>query len=287
MKYLDDELLKAYKYDLSQCPNIEDISSPLINISDVLKAHYILADYFTDPSANIEAETMMVGVRSYDLLYSAVCRQTCSYGHKSKYTDTLEICSTLFFGLVKDHAFHDGNKRTALLTLLNQMLMFGYYPNSSIYEFEKLVVAIAANKLEAKYNNAWKKFRKQDDQDIKVIAYLIRKMVDKKNSAYHNSITMKEFVKALEEQGVQCEHTGPKIKFTRMVPRRIFPKVYTYAINFYGWTRLVEAKMARDTLDELHITEEFPTSQSLFEGREPLYKIVAQFEEPLRRLKDK
>ena len=26
----------------------------------------------------------------------------------------IDISSTLFYGLVKDHAFHDGNKRTAV-----------------------------------------------------------------------------------------------------------------------------------------------------------------------------
>ena len=30
-----------------------------------------------------------------------------------------------------------------------------------------------------------------------------------------------------------------------------------YTTNFYGWTRPVTAKMARDTCDTLHLSEEY------------------------------
>ena len=176
MKYLPEDLSQAFDHDLKQCPDFNEIIKPLINVSDVLKAHYILADYFTDPTADAEIEKMLVGVRSFDLLASAICRQTCSYAGRMKYTDPLEICATLFFGLVKDHAFHDGNKRTALLTLLNQLHSYGYYPKSGIYDFEKLVVAVADNKIESKYNKAWKKFKTSDDQTISQDLRLSRRL---------------------------------------------------------------------------------------------------------------
>lgn len=66
----------------------------------------------------------------------------------------------MFYGLVKDHAFHDGNKRTALLTLLNQLQAYNYYPTSKILDFEKLVLAIADNTLSKKYANVWKNSKK-------------------------------------------------------------------------------------------------------------------------------
>ena len=102
---------------------------------------------------------MLVGIRSYDLLNSAICRQTVSYGGVKKYKDPIEICSTLFFGLVKDHAFNDGNKRTALLTLLNQLQLYGYFPKNKIKDFEKLVVSVAEGSLETKYSLIWKKIK--------------------------------------------------------------------------------------------------------------------------------
>ena len=286
MKYLPKQLRDAFEYDVSQCPDYDEIRKPLVNVSDVLKAHYILADYFTDPTANGEVESMLVGVRSFNLLTSAICRQICGYNGRRKYTDNIEICATLFFGLVKNHAFHDGNKRTALLTLLAQLQSYNYYPIAKINEFEKLVLSVADDSLPIKYKYAWKKFAKKDDAIIHTIAYLLRRMVENKNTAFRCDISMKEFIHALEKQGVVCERNGLKTKLIRKSKKGIFPKTYTYFINYYGDTRVVQAGMARDTFDGLHLFEEFSSFQSLFEGREPLYALIAQFEQPLRRLKD-
>ena len=286
MQFLPKELLNLYEHDRKQFTNISDISAPLINEDDVLRAHYILADFFLDPTANIEAERMLVGVRSYDLLSSAVNRQVCGFNGYKKYSDNFDICATLFFGLVKNHAFHDGNKRTALLTLLNQLLLYGYYPKSNIKDFENLVLCVADNSLPRKHANVYKKFKKAGDPTIKTIAYLLRRMVDRKDTSFHSDITMKEFIEALKNQGVTCENTGSKIKMQRKTKNIIFPVQYNYTVNFYGMTRVIEPGVARDTFNALHLFKEHPSYQSVFEGREPMYKLIAQFEEPLRRLKD-
>ena len=194
MKYLPTQLKQAFEYDISQCPDYAEIKKPLMNVSDVLKAHYILADYFTDPTVNGEIESMLVGVRSFHLLTSAICRQICGYDGRKKYTDSIEICATLFYGLVKNHAFHDGNKRTALLTLLAQLQAFNYYPTARINDFEKLVLSVADDSLPVKYRKVWKKFEKRDDTVIYTIAYLLRRMVENKNTAFRYDISMKEFM---------------------------------------------------------------------------------------------
>lgn len=287
MKFLPEDLKKAFEYDLKQCSNDKEfLQKPLMCAEDVLRAHYILADYFTDTTANADIEKMLVGVRSFDLLESAIHRQTCSFGGHQKYTNSLDICSTLFYGLVKDHAFHDGNKRTALLTLLNQLQAYNYYPTSKILDFEKLVLAVADNTLSKKYANVWKKFKKESDPEIKTISYLLKRMVTPKYTAFHLDITMREFLHALEKQGVKCENTGTKIKMTRTVKKHLLPIKYSYTIKFYGLTRVIEAGVARDTFDKLHLFDDFPSFDSLFNYKEPMYQLIKQFEEPLRRLKD-
>lgn len=285
VEYLPKELRKAYDYDINCCKDL-DIDANLINISDILKAYYILADYFTDPSINQATEKMMVGIRSYDLLSSAVGRQCVEFDGKRKYTDKIDICATLFFGLVKNHSFHDGNKRTGLLILLYQLQLYGYYPKQSFSEFEKLVVSVADNSLEKNYSNVWKKFKKQDDCEIRTIAYIVRRLVIKKNNSYHLSITTKDFCNILEQSGVTCELEGQKIRLKRTIKGFLRTDKYTYTINFYGWTRPVKVKMARDTCDALHLTEEYPNFESLSNGEGNIYKIICDFEMPLRRLKD-
>lgn len=285
MEYLPKELKEAYEYDLAQCGDLY-IGSQLINVSDVLKAHYILADYFTDNSSNEESEKMLVGVRSYNLLASAIGRQCVEFEGKRKYTDRIDICATLFFGLVKNHSFHDGNKRTALLILLYQLQLYGYYPQMNFGDFEKLVVCVADNRLPYAYKKIWKKFQKSDDPEIKTIAYVIRRLTVKRNNSFHMDITTKEFCSIMEKAGVKWRLEGQKLKFERTIKWFVFNKKLAYTVNFYGWTRPVLVGMARDTTDALQLTEEYPSFASLANGDSSIYRIICDFNVPLRRLKD-
>ena len=270
MEYLPKELKDAFDYDQSNCKEL-DLEANLINVSDVLKAHYILADYFTDTSSGETSERMLVGVRSYNLLASALGRQCVEYDGKRKYSDKLDICSTLFYGLVKDHAFHDGNKRTALLILLYQLQQYGYFPQQKFAEFEKLVVSVADNKLPFTYKSIWKKFDKMNDPEIKTISYIIKRLVVRKNNSYHMNITTKEFCKMLENTGVEWSLEGQKIKFVRHVRGFMKSKKLTYTINFYGWTRPVLVKMARDTANALSLSDEYPSFSSWEDGDNKIY----------------
>ncbi len=286
MEYLPKELKELFEYDLKKCKEL-DLDKDLINITDVLKAHYILADYFTDTSGGTMSEKMLVGVRSYDLLASALGRQNVEFAGKRKYTDKLDICSTLFYGLVKDHAFHDGNKRTALLILLYQLQRYGYFPQQQFSEFEKLVVTIADNKLPSTYKGVWKKFDKMEDPEIRTISYILRRLVVKKNNSFHMNITTKEFCKMLENTGVEWTLEGQKIKFVRHIKGFLRNRTLTYTINFYGWTRPVLVKMARDTANALLLLDEYPSFSSWADGDSSIYRTICDFEMPLRRLKDK
>jgi death-on-curing protein len=53
-----------------------------------------------------------------DRLSSAVSRQHTGFGSASKYSTVPEVAATLFYGLCLGHAFENGNKRTALVSLL-------------------------------------------------------------------------------------------------------------------------------------------------------------------------
>ncbi len=285
MEYLPKELRAAYENDVKCCKDL-DVDKDLINVSDILKSYYILADYFTDPSANQEQEKMLVGVRSFGLLASAVGRQCVEFDGKRKYTDKIDICSTLFFGLVKNHSFYDGNKRIGLLILLYQLQLYGYYPKQQFSEFEKLVISVAENSLYTNYKCIWKKFKENDDCAILTISSVIRKLVTKKNTSHHLNITTKDFCNILQLSGVDWELDGSKIHLRRTVKSFLLEDKYTYTLNFYGWTRPVKVKMARDTCDALYLTKEYPNFEKFSNGEGNIYKTICDFEMPLRRLKD-
>ena len=59
-----------------------------------------------------------VGLRSTDLLASAVSRQHTGSGARMKYPEVADNAATLLFGICHDHPFVNGNKRTALVSML-------------------------------------------------------------------------------------------------------------------------------------------------------------------------
>lgn len=290
MKYLPDNLKHEFEFLIKNNPDIPGLNHPLINLSDVFRAYFILIHYFTDDSSNDAMEKILPGIRSVDLLASALGRQITSFGSYQKYTSPIDICATLFFGLVKNHSLNDGNKRTALLILLYQLQLYGYLPTAPKKEFEKLVLSIAADDLEDKYRRYYRKFKKSEDWKIRVISFALSRMVVKKNNSYHVSPTMKEFCAALERKGVQYNVDKSKVKFSYTPSGKwsfIPSKGKKYSVPFGGWTRIVGAKTARDTLQALGLYDQFASYQQLFDDGDPLYELVDNYKEPLRRLKDK
>lgn len=288
MNNLPKNLKEEYEYLIEHNADIQGIEHPLINISDTLKAYFILAHYFTDPSSECQ-EKMLIGVRDINLLGSAIGRQNICFGGKVKYTDSIDICSTLFFGLVKNHSFSDGNKRTALLILLYQLGLYGYVPIAPKKEIEKLVVSVAANRIDQDFKNDYKKCKKTDDPVVMTISRLLRKMVSKKNHTYHISPTMKEFCDSLEMYGVAYKMIGTKLHFERREKKGWLRReeVYQYTASFSGWTRSVGADTARKILSSLNLYDEFANYKDFIDGKEPMYQLVDEFSGPLRRLKDK
>ena len=106
MAFISKDVEQEYSRLVDLYPDIEGLQHPLLNISDTLRAYFSLADYFSDPSSE-STEKMLVGLRSSHLLYSALSRQNVTFGGKTKYTDPIDICSTLFFGMVKNHSFSE------------------------------------------------------------------------------------------------------------------------------------------------------------------------------------
>lgn len=72
-----------------------------IGIEDVLRAHYLLCDYFQREGEEIA----LAGPRSDNLLVSAVSRQATGYGGEVKWKDDIEKCATLFFWLDQKPCF--------------------------------------------------------------------------------------------------------------------------------------------------------------------------------------
>jgi|SRR5579872_1312890 len=114
LPFLSPQLKKEYVRCCGQLGREANATAGEVDSRTVLRAHFLVAEYFLGPNRGMSA----VGPRNVQLLQSAVSRQYVEYQGYRKWTDPFDVAATLFFGLVKNHPFHDANKRTALLTTL-------------------------------------------------------------------------------------------------------------------------------------------------------------------------
>lgn len=293
MRNLRPELREEYLRMRAEAGSVSGLGGTDITTDDVLCAYIILVDFFTDPSRPEEAESMLVGLRSGHLLASAVSRQVVGLGNQYKYTRALDRCATLFYGLVKDHAFSDGNKRVSLLTLLYHLDKFGYMPNVKAKEFEALVVATAANELPRQYPYQWQKTDhslSESDRRVAVIARCLKRMTKRKDNAFHVDITSRELCSILEGYQVTANVSGGKVHFERRIGKQNWfseSRVRRASIPYRGDTRVVGAKTVRHVLSELGLYDQVASYRELMDGADLRYTLIDQFEAPLRRLKDR
>ncbi|MCF6312526.1 MAG: type II toxin-antitoxin system death-on-curing family toxin [Verrucomicrobiales bacterium] len=88
------------------------------------------------------------GLRSLDLLESAVAAPQATFGGQSTYTDLIDLAAAYLYFLCSNHPFVDGNKRVALGACLVFLRLNGMIPSSDSDQWEKLTLDVAAGKLQ-------------------------------------------------------------------------------------------------------------------------------------------
>ena len=86
----------------------------LLTAADLLDVHEALTDDFRASSDPISPP----GLKSLDLLESAASRPGTSFGESRKYTTVETAAASLLHSVVHNHPFHNGNKRTALVSTM-------------------------------------------------------------------------------------------------------------------------------------------------------------------------
>jgi death-on-curing protein len=235
----------------------------------------------------------IVGPKDVNLLHSALSRQFVSLGRKYKWTDKYAIVGTLFYGLVKNHAFHDGNKRTALLVALYHLWKLGYCPKVKQREFEKVTLAVADNKL-PQYS-AYKQFAKRSDPEVRFLAKFFRRstrQLDKRfySVTYHQlNFLLKKFDYCLANP--KNNHIDIIRLETKREPGFPFRRKWITIecrvgqIGFPGWKSQV-GKGAINTVRKVTglTSEKGYDSQVFYQGLDPIENLISAFYRPLKRL---
>jgi death-on-curing family protein len=146
-----------------------------LTVEDVVKIHERLVEDFAGSKDPITP----TGVKSMALLESAVGRQHTGFGQTLKYPRAIDNAATLTYGICLDHAFHNGNKRTALVAMLvhldrNKLSLFDIGQK----ELFDMILAVATHTFDHK--KKWKNDgRPRPDEEVKAIAQWISDSADK------------------------------------------------------------------------------------------------------------
>lgn len=266
-------------------PTREELSA-----ADVLRAHYAIADYF-NPDRGIGG----VGPRDLNLLHSAVSRQGVAFERTEKWPKSIEKIATLMYGLVKDHPFHDANKRTALLAMLYHLQKIERVPTVSQKDLENLVVAIAEDGLGV--FRRYKEIRKHDpDPEVRFLAdYLSRnsRKIDRRQQV----ITHQDLVRILRSFGYELGDPNKSfIDIYKIVQRRTLRslgRTETFRerkmqIHFPGWKRQVPPDTVKAIREKLDLTSKKGVDSEAFYGKaDSLNSLINEYAGPLQRLADR
>lgn len=110
---------------------------------DVYQLHCVLVEDFLKSKDPIEPP----GLRSEALLDSAVYRPQTALGLTDKYPTVAMAAAALVHSLVLDHAFHNGNKRTAIVALLAFLDKNGWVLTATEDEIYDILLLLAQHKL--------------------------------------------------------------------------------------------------------------------------------------------
>ncbi|ROH87912.1 type II toxin-antitoxin system death-on-curing family toxin [Stagnimonas aquatica] len=88
------------------------------------------------------------GIREEALLQSAVAAAQATFGGQSPFADLVEVAAAYLYYLARNHAFLDGNKRTAMLTAIVFLRINGLQTAADGPEWEALMVDVGASLLD-------------------------------------------------------------------------------------------------------------------------------------------
>jgi len=259
-------------------------SSLTIGVHEVLQAHFLLIDFFNKIGEGVGG----VGPKNINLLYSALGRQFTEFGGKPKWINSIDVCSTLIFGLIKNHPFHDANKRTSFLVSILHLQKIGRTPTLPDIDYEDFFVDIASNNLK-KYTHVDEKLDFQDqDVCISIISRFLKRhtrQIDLRSKV----VTYNVLSKLLSHRGFELQnprHNRIDVVRVKDSDGNILSNSKRVAkIGFRSWSsqasmKDIEILREATKLDAAHGYD----AQSFFNGLQDPLSLIKKYREPLKNL---
>ncbi|MCM0021927.1 MAG: Fic family protein [Tagaea sp.] len=129
-----------------------------LSAADVITIHDSLTDWFRDSEDPISPP----GVKNREALEAAVARPFQSVDGRDAYPGDIPKSAVFFHGIINNHPFHNGNKRTALVSLHVMLYRANFWlercTDDDMYEFTTKVAAhgiCERREDEVTYINEW------------------------------------------------------------------------------------------------------------------------------------
>lgn len=97
------------------------------------------------------------GIRDLGLIQSAIARPQTTFGGENLYPTILDKAAALFHPLLFNHAFADGNKRTAVTATARFLYLNGYELNATNEELVAFPLRVENNHLGIEEIGKWLK----------------------------------------------------------------------------------------------------------------------------------
>jgi prophage maintenance system killer protein len=259
---------------------------------DVIGIHEVLCRDFAATASPIAPP----GLRSRALLESAVGRQHVGIGPRLKYPDPIANAATLTYGVCNGHAFHNGNKRTALVAMLahlDQNHLALYQANQR--DLYNLMLSIATHTvgLQPREIELGRVPRRRTDDEVTGISAWLRDRVQRFQRG-EKPLTYRELRRILADYGYLFgDAKGNTIEICREVETvsGIFRKKATRtkkhvgSIPFPGDNGVVGVALTKEIRRMCGLREQDGVdSASFYAGADMVDTFVNQYRTVLRRL---
>ena len=243
---LDDKsdivIQEKFKFELfGHSYNQRDIR--WIKTEEVLKIHDELVSDF----ANRKDPISPPGIKSIDLLESACFHPKTSLNGIYKYCTIESVAAALLYALVHNHPFHNGNKRTALVSMLAFLDRNGITLQCSDDELFDFVLEVAKHRL-VSFGDRYK----PDREICKITEWIVKKsrIVERGD----RPIEWRKLQRILTNYNCDFNlKSGNRMDIHRVIPRKKRRFVYSKEENLYTQVayRNEGREVARDTIKKI------------------------------------
>ena len=225
-------------------------------------------DHLTEEFRTTKDPISPPGVKFPDLLESAATRPSTGYGNERKYPTVESAAAALLHSLVHNHAFHNGNKRTALVATLVVLDMHDLIVDSTENELYRFMLRVSAHDLLPPgfvYDLV-------PDREVEVIARWIKQHTHRIRNE-DRALTWRDLQRKLREQDCEIQPLrGEKFRIVRIRPgaKRLLGTrrdrtLETYFINT-GDGREVARSVVKKMRQDLELVPEHGVDAEVFYG---------------------